>query len=41
MAEEFSDQAARLRAAAAEALKRYAQAEESLLARARELASAS
>ena len=41
LAEEFSDHAARLRAAAVEALKGYAEAEERLLARARELAGAS
>ena len=38
MAEEFTDQAAQLRARAAEAQKRYAQTEETLVARAAELA---
>ena len=38
LAEEFSDHAARLRSAAAEARQRYVRAEESLLSRARALA---
>ena len=41
MAEEFSDHAAQLQARAVEVQKRYAQTEESLLARARELAGVS